>query len=88
MPSWSDLERFCRHDGWEYRLQNSGRDKSYTKMLSNGEILWTRISKSSGGIGRGLFAAILKNQLKASKEYFNRVLSDKKHASNDLDQRK
>ena len=88
MPSWSDLERFCRHDGWEHRPQNSGRDKSYTKMLSNGEILWTRISKSSEEIGKGLFASILKNQLKASPEYFNRVLSNKKHASNNADQRK
>ena len=88
MPSWSDLERFCRHDGWEYRPQNSGRDKCYTKILSNGEILWTRVSKSSGEIGKGLFAAILKNQLKVSLEYFNRVLSNKKYASDKIDQRR
>ena len=88
MPSWSDLERFCLHDGWEYRPKNSGRDKCYTKILSNGEILWTRVSKSSGEIGKGLFAAILKNQLKASPEYFNRVLSDKKHSSEKSEERR
>jgi len=88
MPSWRDLERFCRHDGWEHLPQNSGRDMSYTKMLSDGEILWTRVSKSTGEIGKGLFSAILKNQLKVSAEYFNRVLSDKKHASNDARERR
>jgi len=88
MPSWNDLERFCLHDGWEYRSQNSKRDRCYTKILSNGEVLWTRVSKSSGEIGKGLFAAILKNQLMVSPEYFNLVLSNKKHASNNAEQRK
>jgi len=83
MPSWKDLERFLKNDGWEHRPNNSGRDKTYTKMLSSGEILWTRVSKGSGEIGKGLFAAILKHQLKASPEYFNRVLSNSKNASND-----
>ena len=87
MPSWKDLERFLKHDGWEYRHKNSSRDKTYTKILSNGEILWTRVSKSSDEIGKGLFASILKHQLKASAEYFNRVLSSKKHASNSLEGR-
>ena len=87
MPSWKDLERFLKHDGWEYRAKNSGTDMSYTKMLEDGEILWTRVPKSSGDIGGGLFAAILKHQLRASKNYFNRVLSSKKHQSDDLSER-
>jgi hypothetical protein len=82
MPSWKELERFLKHDGWEYRPKNSGRDKTYTKMLPSGEILWSRVSKGSGQIGKGLFAAILKHQLKASPEYFNQVLANKKNASN------
>jgi len=88
MPTWRELERFCRHEGWEYRPQNSGCDMCYTKVLRNGEVLWTRVSKSSGEIGKGLFAAILKNQLKVSLQYFNRVLSDKKHASDNAEQRR
>ncbi|MDR0308494.1 MAG: type II toxin-antitoxin system HicA family toxin [Coriobacteriales bacterium] len=82
MPSWKDLERFLLHDGWQYRPNNSGRDKSYTRMLDNGEVLWTRVSRSSGEIGKGLFAAILKQQLQVSRDYFNRVLADNKNSSN------
>jgi hypothetical protein len=81
------MERFLRHDGWDYRPRFSGTDKSYSKTLENGEILWTRVSKSSAEIGKGLFAAILKNQLRASKEYFNHVLANKKHRSDNPDQR-
>jgi len=88
MPSWRDLERFLLHDGWEFRSQNSGRDKCYTRILSNGEILWTRVSKSSGQIGKGLFSAILKNQLKVSQDYFNRVLSNKKNATDKVQDRR
>jgi hypothetical protein len=88
MPSWKDYERFLKHDGWTYRPNNSGSDKSYTKVLSSGSILWTRVSKSSAEIGSGLFAAILKNQAQASKEYFNKVLASKKHSSDDPADRK
>ena len=87
MPSWKELERFLRHDGWEYRPQNSSRDRVFTKMLSTGEILWTRVSRGTGEIGSGLFSAILKNQLKASPEYFNRVQANKKHSSEDIESR-
>ncbi|MDR1014337.1 MAG: hypothetical protein LBL86_05090 [Coriobacteriales bacterium] len=87
MPSWRDLERFLRHDGWEYRPKNSGTDKSYTKTLRTGEMLWTRVSKGTGEIGGGLFAAILRHQVKASKGYFNRVLAHSKHRSDDSDER-
>jgi len=87
MPSWKDLERFLRHDAWEYQPRNSGTDKSYSKMLRNGEILWTRVSKGSGEIGTALFAAILKHQLKASKAYFNSVLASKKSSSDSPDER-
>jgi hypothetical protein len=81
MPTWKDLERFLKHDRWEYRPGNSGNDRTYIKKLSNGERLWTRVSKSSAEIGSGLFAAILKHQLKASKDYFNKVLSNKRSST-------
>jgi hypothetical protein len=87
MPTWRDYERFLKHDGWEFRPQNSGVDKSYTKTLKTGAILWTRVSKGSSEIGKGLFGAILKHQAQASKEYFNKVLSSSKHSSDNPENR-
>jgi hypothetical protein len=87
MPSWKDLDRFLRNDKWKRIPQNSGTDTTYVKYLSNGEILRTRVSKSSSEIGKGLFSSILRNQLHVSKEYFNRVLSSGKHSSDDPQQR-
>jgi hypothetical protein len=81
MPSWKDYERFLKHDGWIYRPQNSGSDKVYVKILDTGEILWTRVSKGSGEIGKGLFAAILKHQAKVSKEYFSKAFGNQKYSS-------
>jgi hypothetical protein len=83
MPSWKDYERFLEHDGWIYRPNNSGKDKSYTKILKTGDILWTRVLKSSSEIGKGLFGAILKNQAQVSREYFNKVLANRKNSSDD-----
>ena len=87
MPSWKDLSRFLAHDSWEYMKKNSGTDRAYTKTLSNGDILFTRVSKSSKEIGPGLFAEILK-QLACSKEYFSHVLSSKRYSSDDPAERK
>lgn len=70
MPSWRDLENFLKRDGWEL-VRQTGRDKIYQKMLPNGEILRSAVSKSSGQIGKGLFNRILKHQLRVDKEYFN-----------------
>ncbi|MDR2610916.1 MAG: hypothetical protein LBC58_05615 [Clostridiales Family XIII bacterium] len=83
MPSWKDLDKFLRNDKWTHLPQNSGTDKTYVKYLPDGEILRTRVSRSSAEIGKGLFASILKNQLHVSKEYFNKVLSSGKHSSDD-----
>jgi hypothetical protein len=47
MPSWKDYERFLLHDGWEYVPGNSGTDRFYRKVFSNGEVRRTRVSKSS-----------------------------------------
>lgn len=71
MPSWSDLERFLKHDGWTLVRQN-GTDKIYEKILDNGEILRSRVSKGTGEISKDLFARILKQQLRCDKEYFNK----------------
>lgn len=71
MASWKDLRRFLEADGWTYLPGRSGRDDWYEKTLPNGEILRSRVSKGTGEISKGLFAKILKQQLKVDKEYFN-----------------
>ncbi|MDR0311719.1 MAG: type II toxin-antitoxin system HicA family toxin [Acidobacteriota bacterium] len=83
MPSWKDYERFLLHDGWEYVPGNSGTDRFYRKVFSDGEVRRTRVSKSSKEIGKNLFAEILKNQARASKEYFAKVLSNKRNSNDD-----
>lgn len=70
MPSWSDLESFLRRDGW-VMIRQTGRDKIYQKILPNGEVLRSAVSKGTGEIGKGLFNRILKQQLHVNKEYFN-----------------
>lgn len=73
MASWKDLRRFLEHDGWT-SVRHGSRDDIYEKVLSNGEILRTRVSKGTGEIGKGLFNRILKQQLRVDKEYFNSKL--------------
>ncbi|KUO76232.1 MAG: hypothetical protein APF77_24050 [Clostridia bacterium BRH_c25] len=72
MPSWRDLESFLKRDGWTL-IRETGRDKIYEKALPDGDILRSAVSKSSAEIGKGLFARILKQQLKCDKEYFNKL---------------
>lgn len=71
MPSWRDLENFLRRDGYTL-VRQAGKDKIYEKTLPNGDILRCGVSKGTGEISKGLFARILKQQLKCDKEYFNR----------------
>jgi hypothetical protein len=83
VPKWKDYKRFLENDHWTFIPARSGTDDVYQKVLKDGAMLETRVSKSSKEIGPALFARILKSQVKASKEYFNRVLSNSKHSSND-----
>ena len=71
MPSWRDLENFLKNDGWTL-VRETGRDKIFEKILPNGDILRSAVSKGTGEIGKGLFARILKQQLKCDKAYFNK----------------
>ena len=69
MPSWRDLSRFCKQDGWE--LYKSTDHDFYRKRYADGTWRHTKVSRGSGEIGRGLWRAILSNQLKVTIEYFN-----------------
>ena len=69
MPSWRDLNRFCKQDGWE--LYKSTDHYYYRKDIPNGTPKFTKVSRGTGEIGRGLWREILNNQLQVTKEYFN-----------------
>ena len=72
MPTWSDLGRFCVHDGWE--LYKNGDHDYYRKDDENGNPRRTKVSRGTGDIPSNLWQVILKKQLKVSKEYFNSKL--------------
>ena len=69
MPSWNDMRRFCQNDDW---LLYKDTDHYYfRKQDTDGAIRYTKVSKGSGEIEKGLWQAIMKKQLKVTKEYFN-----------------
>ncbi|MCZ8522597.1 MULTISPECIES: type II toxin-antitoxin system HicA family toxin [Paenibacillus] len=74
MASWKDLRRFFNNDGWTHLPDRSGTDDWYVKTFPNGEKRYSRCSKGTGEISKGMFAKILKQQLKVDKEYFNSKL--------------
>ena len=82
-PTWAEIERFLKIDGWT-RLAAASRGGSrqdhifYEKLLDSGELLQTHISHASAKRpSSGRFGAILRDQLKVSREDFWRALRDK-----------
>jgi len=69
MPSWRDLRRFCDSDGWE--LFKDTDHYFYRKRDDDGNVRYTKVSKGTGEIEKGLWLRILGRQLQVSKEYFN-----------------
>jgi hypothetical protein len=69
MPSWKDLKRFCESDGWE--LYKSTDHYFFRKVLQDGTIKRTKVSRGSKEIPYYLWKEILKRQLMVSEEYFN-----------------
>lgn len=72
MPRWKELKRFCERDGWE--LYKETDHYFFRKVLPDGTLYLTKVSKSSGEIGKDLFREILKRQLHTTLEYFNEVI--------------
>jgi hypothetical protein len=71
MPSWRDLQRFCDRDGWE--LYKDTDHYFYRKLMDDGTLKQTKVSKGTGEIGHALFRRILKKQLQVTIEYFNKT---------------
>lgn len=69
MPSWRELKRFCDADGWT--LYRDSDHYYYRKILPDGTILRTRVSKGSGQIGLHLWEKIRRRQLQVTQAYFN-----------------
>ncbi len=72
MPSWSDLKRYCEKDGWE--LYKNTDHYFYRKILSDGSMKRTKVSRGSGEIKGNLWNEILKKQLQTTQEEFKRKI--------------
>ena len=79
-PGWSEVEAFCRIDGWEEVSGGRSPDHRYYRLvLDDGAVLETRVSHSSKKtMSQGRWRAILRDQLGVSDEDFWKSLRDKK----------
>jgi hypothetical protein len=79
-PAWSEVEAFCRIDGWvEVDLGRSADHRYYRLVLDDGTVLETRVSHSSKKtMSPGRWKAILRDQLQMSDEDFWSALRTKK----------
>lgn len=81
-PTWGEVERFLKNDGWK-RLPSASRGGSsenhilFEKLLDSGRLLQTHISHSrSGRPSPGRFSTILRHQLEISRDEFWRALRE------------
>ncbi len=72
MPSWRELKRFCERDGWE--LYKDTDHYFYRKIMVDGNLKRTKISKGTGEIPLRLWQDILKKQLQVDETYFNKII--------------
>ena len=70
MPRWKELKRYCDRNGWE--LYKDTDHYFYRKVLGDGAVLRTKVSKGSGEIPKGLWQSILKKQICTTQEEFNK----------------
>lgn len=69
MPKWSELKRFCEKDGWE--LYKNTDHYFFRKVMGDGTVKRTKVSRGSSQIGPALWKEILRKQLCVTQEYFN-----------------
>ena len=72
MPTWKELRRYCERDGWE--LYKETDHYFYRKVLDDGRILRTKVSRGPGEIRGNLWREILRRQLETTQEHFNEVV--------------
>jgi len=71
MPSWRDVERFCRRDGWT-EVKKKGHHIYFQKVMDDGTVKRTKVSRGTGEIHGHLWREIRNKQLQVSQEYFNK----------------
>ena len=72
MPSFRDIERFCRRDGWE-EYKKKGHHIYFMKVMEDGTVKRTKVSRGTGELHGHLWKEILKKQLQVTEEEFNRI---------------
>ena len=79
-PAWSEVEAFCRIDGWvEFDEGRSVDHRYYRLVLDDGAVLETRVSHSGKKtMTPGRWKAILRDQLRVSDSDFWACLRNKK----------
>lgn len=82
-PDWSEVEAFCRIDGWEEVQEGRSPDHRYYRLvLDDGTVLETRVSHSQKKtMSDGRWKAILRDQLRVSAEDFWKALRTKRPVS-------
>lgn len=70
MPTWREIERFCKRDGWEF-VKGKKKHNHYRKIMSDGHIKHTWVSRGTGEVRGHLWKEILNKQLEVTEEYFN-----------------
>jgi hypothetical protein len=75
-PTWGEIERFCRIDGW--RESRRTDHVFFEKVLADGTVLRTHRSFAGGKtMSPGRLKAILRNQLQVSEGDFWTALESK-----------
>ena len=81
-PAWDEVREFLRHDRWTPDKQRSSDHDYFEKTLPDGEILITKVSRSSNKtMSAGRFKAILADQLRINEAQFWNVLRAKEPAA-------
>jgi hypothetical protein len=76
-PTWAQIERFCRIDGWR-EIRRSDQ-VFYEKVLPDGVVLRTHRSFASRKtMSPGRFKAILRYQLRITEEQFWEALNTRR----------
>ena len=76
-PTWAQVERFCRIDGWR-EVRRTGH-VHFEKVLADGTVLRTHRSFASRKtMSPGRFRAIVRYQLRVTEEQFWLVLETRK----------
>lgn len=72
MPSWREIEGFCRRDGWE-EYKKKGHHIYFRKEMPDGSMKRTKVSRGTGEVRGHLWEEIRKKQLQVTEEEFNSI---------------